>query len=134
MTLFEQLEQHEGRERFPYTDSVGKLSIGVGRNLEDRGLSDDEIDYLLANDLKEVFADLETFPWWTGLDPVRRNVLADMRFNLGPARFRQFRLMLAAVAAGDYDKAAAQMLASKWAGQVKGRAVTLARQMKAGIA
>jgi lysozyme len=134
MTLFDQLEQHEGRRRFPYVDTVGKTTIGVGRNLTDKGLSDDEIDYLLANDLREVFADLETFPFWAGLDPVRRNVLADMRFQLGAIGLRKFRLMLAAVAGGNYVIAGNQMQASKWAKQVPNRARTLIRQMKTGVA
>ena len=84
MTLIEQLELHEGRRSKPYLDSVGKWTVGVGRNLSDKGLSDDEIDYLLANDLRECRADLASFPWFAGLDDVRRNVLIDMRLNLGP--------------------------------------------------
>ena len=47
--LIEQLRLHEGVEHMPYKDTVGKLTIGVGRNLDDRGLSDDEIDYILSN-------------------------------------------------------------------------------------
>ncbi len=133
MTLFEQIERHEGRRRFPYADTVGKLTIGIGRNLTDKGLTDDEIDYLLSNDLKECRDDLATFPWWAGLDDVRRNVLLDMRFNLGSAGFRKFTGTLAAVAQGDYVKASEQMVKSKWASQVKDRAQRLARMMATGV-
>jgi lysozyme len=135
VTLLEQLERHEGRRRFPYVDTVGKLSIGVGRNLTDRGLSDDEIDYLLMNDVQDCVTDLRGYEWWAGLDDVRRNVLIEMRFQLGPSGFRAFKATLAAVAIGDYAKASAQMLKSKVAReQAPKRWQTLARQMASGIA
>jgi lysozyme len=135
VTLLEQLERHEGRRRFPYVDTVGKLTIGVGRNLTDRGLSDDEVDYLLMNDVQECVADLRGYEWWAGLDDVRRNVLIEMRFQLGSAGFRAFKATLAAVALGDYAKASAQMLRSKVAReQAPARWKTLARQMASGIA
>jgi lysozyme len=134
MTLIEQIELHEGRRAFPYVDTVGKVTIGCGRNLTDRGLREDEIDYLLMNDLAECRDDLQTFPWWADLDDVRRNVLIDMRFNLGPAGFRKFRLMLAAVAGGDYISASEHMARSKWATQVKSRAQRLVRMMRTGVA
>lgn len=133
MTLLEQLELHEGRKAKPYVDSVGKLTIGVGRNLTDKGLSEDEIDFLLGNDLKECREDLQRFGWWADLNDARRNAMLDMRFNLGPSRFRRFRLMLAAVATGDYHEASRQMERSTWATQVGFRAVRLARMMRDGI-
>jgi lysozyme len=64
---------------------------------------------------------------------VRRNVLIDMRFNLGPSRFRQFKATLAAVAMGDYVTASDQMRKSKWYRQVKGRGERLARMMSTGL-
>lgn len=131
-TLFEQLRAHEGWERFPYVDTVGKVTIGCGRNLTDKGLSDDEIEYLLANDLRECRADLETFPWFHDLDEPRKDVLMNMRFNLGAAGLRKFRNTLRMVESGDYEGAALGMLHSKWASQVKGRAVELAAQMRTG--
>ena len=134
MTLLDQLERHEGRKRFPYVDTAGKLSIGVGRNLTDKGLSEDEIDYLLMNDVTECLNDLKTFAWWEALDDVRRNVLLDMRFNLGPSKFREFRLMLAAVAGGDYERAGEEMQHSAWFTQVKGRGKRLLKMMRTGVA
>jgi lysozyme len=133
MTLWDLIELHEGRRRFPYVDTVGKTSVGVGRNLTDKGLSDSEIDYLLMNDIRECTDDLKTFLWWDDLDEVRRNVLIDMRFNLGPSRFRQFKATLAAVAMGDYVTASDQMRKSKWYRQVKGRGERLARMMATGV-
>jgi lysozyme len=131
--LHAQLIQHEGLRVKPYTDTVGKLTIGVGRNLTDKGLSRKECMYLLDNDLDECLADLATFAWFRTLDAVRQRVVIDMRFTLGPSRFRGFTATLAAIAAGNYQKASAQMLKSKWAQQVKGRAVTLARMMMTGL-
>jgi lysozyme len=133
MTLWDQLELHEDRRTKPYVDTVGKITIGVGRNLTDKGLSDSEIDYLLMNDIRECTDDLKTFLWWDDLDDVRRNVLIDMRFNLGPSRFRQFKATLAAVAMGDYVTASDQMRKSKWYRQVKGRGERLARMMSTGL-
>ena len=132
--LHAQLVRHEGLRLKPYTDTVGKLTIGVGRNLTDKGISEATAYQMLDEDIDEAVADLAIFPWFAGLDAVRQRVLVDMRFNLGPSRFRQFRQTLAAVAHGEYVKASDQMLKSKWAAQVKGRARTLARMMATGLA
>jgi lysozyme len=133
MTLWDLIELHEGRRAKPYQDTVGKWTVGVGRNLTDKGLSDSEIDYLLMNDIRECTDDLQTFLWWDDLDEVRRNVLIDMRFNLGPSRFRGFKATLAAVAMGDYVTASDQMRKSKWYRQVKSRGERLARMMATGL-
>lgn len=128
-----QLMLHEGVRRFPYTDTVGKLTIGVGRNLTDVGISNAEALVLLDNDLDACIHDLVTFPWFLELDAVRQRVLVDMRFNLGPTGLRTFRNTLAAVARRDYEAAAKGMLQSLWAKQVGGRAIRLATMMRAGV-
>ena len=134
MTLIDQLILHEGRRHRVYFDSLGVPTIGVGRNIRDKGLSDDEIDYLLMNDVREATADLQGFEWWSRVDPVRRDVLIEMRFQLGPDRFRAFKATLAAVAVGDYVLAAERMLKSKVAReQAPKRWKTLARQMASGV-
>ena len=131
--LKRQLVEHEGRRRFPYTDTVGKLTIGVGRNLTDVGLSDTEIDACLDNDVARTQADLDrVLPWWSAMSEVRQRVLCDMCFNLGITRLRKFVRTLAAMEAGDYNLAAKGMLASKWVGQVGKRADRLARMMSTG--
>jgi lysozyme len=127
-----QLMLHEGLRRFPYTDTVGKLTIGVGRNLTDVGLSASESMFLLDNDIEECLKDLSTFPWFDGLGDVRQRVIVDMRFNLGPNKFRGFKNTLAAVARGDYHAAATGMSRSLWARQVGRRAVRLATMMRTG--
>lgn len=134
MSLIQQLKVHEGDKKFPYKDTVGKITIGVGRNLTDVGLSEDEIEYLLANDIKRVFLDLDShLPWWRTLDQTRQDVLADMCFNMGIGGLMQFKNTLAAIQAHDWSKASAGMLASTWAKQVGKRAVTLAQMMETGI-
>lgn len=126
------LRRDEGWRARPYRDSVGKLTIGCGRNLDDKGLNDSEISVLLNNDIDECVCDLITFPWFPGLDPVRQRAITNMRFNLGPTKFREFKRTIAALARQDYEKAAEHMLASQWAVQVKGRARRLAFMVKTG--
>lgn len=131
--LLKQLVRHEGLQLFPYTDTVGKLTIGVGRNLTDVGISQDEAVYLLRNDVAVATADLETFAWWAGLTPVRQRALLDLRFNLGPGRFRQFQAMIDALRRRDYPRVADEMRESKWARQVGRRSDDLARMMETGL-
>lgn len=133
--LQKQLIRHEGLKLKPYLDTVGKLTIGVGRNLADVGISPDEALDLLANDITRVKAGLDVaLPWWRDLDAVRKRVLIDMAFNLGVEGLRAFRLALSFTRSGDFDEAATEMLASKWAGQVGQRAKTLAQMMHTGQA
>ena len=131
--LIAQLRKHEGVEHKPYTDTVGKLTIGVGRNLDDRGLSDHEIDFLLQNDIQLVEEELDQWwPHWRSLNQTRQLVVADMMFNMGRPRLSQFKMFLAALQSSDYAAASTEMLDSKWARQVKGRATTLADMMSTG--
>lgn len=130
--IFKQLVAHEGLRLKPYPDTVGKLTIGYGRNLSDRGISKDEAELLLMHDLQEAIAAAGTYPWFAGLDPVRQRVVVDMLFNLGATKFRKFVGTIAAIASGDYVKASAHMLNSLWARQVGARATRLARMMATG--
>lgn len=132
--LIEQLIIDEGKRNKPYRDTVGKLTIGVGRNLDDRGLSDDEIAYLLANDLKIVERELDVhLTWWRGMCDARQNVLANMAFNMGINTLKTFKNTLQAMRDGRYAEAADGMLASKWATQVGQRAVRLSKMMREGV-
>jgi lysozyme len=132
--LQQQLILHEGLRLFPYSDTVGKTTIGVGRNLTDNGISHVEALFLLDNDIElRVFADLERHaPWVAQLDPVRQAVVIDMCFNLGWPRLSLFRNTLAAMKRGDWVSAAEGMRASKWAKQVGNRAVRLRQMMLTG--
>jgi lysozyme len=131
--LEEQLIRHEGLRLFPYKDTVGKLTIGVGRNIEDNGISEKEAMYLLKNDIERCSKILqENFYFYNFLTHTRKCVLVNMCFNLGFPRLMGFKKMLAALETHDYDTAADEMEDSKWARQVKGRAVELANQMRDG--
>lgn len=131
--LRQMLELHEGKRNHLYVDTVGKATIGIGRNIEDIGVSDDEIRLMLENDIERAAAGLKkSLPWVVDLDPVRYCVLLDMAFNMGIYRFLQFKQTLAAVKQGNYDQAASQMLQSKWAGQVGKRAIRLSTMMRKG--
>ncbi len=133
MDLREQLIRDEGLRLKPYYDSMGKITVGVGRNLTDKGLSPDEVDYLLDNDIREArLGVLEALPWTMGLDEPRFSVLVNMAFNLGLRGLLEFRKTLEAVARADYAAAAKEMLNSVWAEQVGERARRLAQQMAKG--
>ena len=120
------LRHHEGVRSKPYLCTAGKTTIGVGRNLDDVGLSPDEIDYLFENDLRRVELELHrAFPWVTTLDPVRYAVMVDMLFNLGLRRLQNFRKFLAAMERKDWKTASIEMMDSLWAKQVKRRATRL---------
>lgn len=131
--LVSELNIDEARRKKAYRDSVGKLSIGVGRNLDDRGLRDSEIDFMLSNDIDEVADELDrAMPWWRSMNDARQNVLANMCFNLGLDRLQGFKNTLASMRAGKYDEAAEGMLDSLWARQVGERAKRLAARMRKG--
>ncbi len=132
--LLTQLRAHEGVRSKPYRDTVGKLTIGVGRNLDDRGLSPEEIDFLLSNDIDDHWVELLTaLPWVTRLSPTRQIVLLDMAFNLGVPGLLKFAHTLDSIKSGDYALAAKQMLQSKWARQVGPRARRLSQMMLTDI-
>lgn len=133
--LTAELERDEELRLKPYRDSLGNLSIGIGRNLDDEGISRHEALMMLANDIdKRVRLLDEHLPWWRSLDEVRSRVIVNMCFNLGIGGLLGFRRMLAALKAGDYDTAADEMADSKWARQVGDRAVRLVAMMRAGQA
>ena len=131
--MVDELERDEGLRLKPYRDSLGVLTIGVGRNLDAVGISRGEAYFLLHNDVERAVADVDKWlPWWTGLDEPRQRVLVNMAFNLGIKRLLGFQRFLAAAQAGRYEDAATEMLASAWAGQVGPRAQRLAAMMRGG--
>ena len=128
-----QLIDHEGLELKPYHCTADKLTIGVGRNIQDRGITEDEARYLLKNDIKIVEDELLTRqPVVAGLDSVRQRVLVDMGFNLGLPILMKFQNMWSAIEEEDYHEAARQMMDSRWASQVGRRAERLAQAMSSG--
>jgi lysozyme len=129
-----QLMRHEGLRLMPYTDTAGKLTIGVGRNLTDRGISEDEASALLDNDITNIWHELtQKCACFGAMDEPRQHALIDIAFNLGVPALMHFVKMMTALEARDYDRAADEMLDSKWARQVGKRAQTLATIMRTGV-
>jgi lysozyme len=131
--LIDQLKRDESVRLFPYIDSVGKTTIGVGRNLTDVGISMAESDLFLQNDITRATSSLEeALPWTSTLDPIRLAAVTNMSFNMGIKGLMGFRNFLAAMQTGDWNTASAEMLNSKWATQVGARAQRLSQQILSG--
>ena len=134
--LIEMLKRHEGVEHHIYRCSAGFWTIGAGRNVDPQGglgLSDDEVDYLLQNDIERVIKELSSeYPWFNSLDDVRKDAMIDISFNLGATRLRGFKRALAAMEVADYTTAAKEFLDSKWSQDVKGRATELCYMIETG--
>ena len=151
--LIDQLILHEGLKLQVYQDHLGIDTIGVGRNLEDRGITDGELAFmnmlkteiyeqgiteaharlLLSNDIDIVEKELcKSHPCIQTLDDVRLRVLLDMAFNMGVPRFNKFKNMCAAIHNRNFDTASLEMLDSRWATQVGQRATRLSEAMKTG--
>jgi len=133
-TDFEQmLIRHEGLELKPYKCTAGKLTIGVGRNIEDMGITEDEAIYMLRNDVARFAAELaQAKPIVKTLDDVRYYVLLNMAFNLGINRLLKFKKMWEAIEDNRFVDASLEMQDSRWCEQVKGRCSELAALMESG--
>ena len=128
-----ELIRDEGLRLKPYRCPAGKLTIGVGRNLDDTGITELEAETLLAYDIERFSYQLDrTISWWRQLDEVRQRVILNMAFNMGTAKLMEFAITLANVRAGRYKEAAAGMRNSRWAKQVGARAERLAVMMEKG--
>jgi lysozyme len=134
--LIEQLKKHEGVRTHAYLCSENKITVGVGRNLDENGglgLSSDEIDYLLQNDINRCVRELAyAFDWFSSLDGVRQDAMVNLAFNLGITRLQQFKLALDAMERGQYHKAATEFLDSRWAKQVGNRAIEVTYMISSG--
>ena len=127
------LKLHEGLELKPYLDTRGKLTIGYGRNLDDVGISIQEAETMLANDIADARKRAEQiFGWFGILDSVRQDVILNMVFNMGAAKVAHFVQMIEAIKRGDWNKAAEEMVDSAWARQVGARAIMLSKMMQLG--
>jgi len=134
--LMEMLKRHEGVETHAYVDTVGKVTIGVGRNIDAKdglGLSEAEISFMLGNDIDRVEDELyANFRWIIHLEEARYDAMVNICFNLGLPRLKKFKNALAAMEAGDYNLAAIEFLDSRWADQVGHRAVELSLMIETG--
>ena len=133
--LIEQLKRHEGVRTHAYQCTANMTTVGVGRNIDEDGglgLSVDEIEFLLKNDIKRCKQELITLPWFPEIDSVRQDALINLCFNLGITRLLGFKNALNAMSVGDYEKAAEEFLDSRWAVQVGNRALDVAHMIRTG--
>lgn len=134
--LTKQLRRDEGEVLTAYADSLGFLTIGVGRLIDKKkggGISQEESAYLLANDIQaKTAAVLEALPWVAGLDDARRGVIINMAFQLGINGLLQFKNTLAFIEKKNYISAASGMGNSLWAKQTPARCARLQKQIITG--
>ena len=126
------LIKDEDCKGFPYKCSEGYLTIGIGHNLEAAPLPHQIIMQIFKHDLYKVTDPLTRLSWFSSLDTVRQSVIVDMAFNLGVAGLLKFKNMIAAIQSQDYEKAADEMIDSKWFRQVKSRGERLEHMMRTG--
>ena len=134
--IIEMLRKHEGVETHAYKCTAEKTTIGVGRNIDPAGglgLSDSEIDFLLANDVARVNKELIiSFPWFAELDEVRKDAMINICFQLGLPRLKKFKMSLAHMKNGDYNLAADEFLMTNWANQTPARAKDITDMIRSG--
>ena len=131
--IIKDLKRDEGFRSKPYKDTVGKLTIGYGRNLDDVGISKREALELLRYDVFVANKELLSFPWYDDLTSCRKRALLNMMYNLGFTKFRKFKKMIAAFEDEDYSLAAEEALDSKWAKRdVGARAQRIANLIRQG--
>ena len=127
------LTKHEGKRLRPYYDEMGKITIGIGRNLTDVGISEEECEMFFENDVSAALAHVENvFPEYSLWAEARQDAMIDMVLNVGIGGLMGFKNMIDAIHAEDWGKAASEMRNSLWAHQVPKRAEELARMVESG--
>ncbi len=134
--LLKRITAHEGKRKSAYQDSLGYWTIGIGRLCDKRfnaGLSDDEMLYLLSNDIAKSKKELSQYDWFTKMNEVRQGVMIELNFNIGLSHLLGFKSMIGYLTKADYIHAAAAMLDSLWAKQVgENRSTDMAKRLSAG--
>lgn len=131
-TMVSLLIAEEGYRQFPYRDTEGKLTVGIGRNLDDVGISRAEALYLMSGDIALAAAHCDkNFPFWGGLDAVRQDVFVNLWFNMG-GKLLGFKNMIAAATSGDWEGAAGELINSTADHEEPARISALANILKSG--
>ena len=133
--LVKMLKLHEGVRNHVYVCTAGYETIGVGRNISESGLglTDEEINILLMNDIERVKQELAaSYFWFADLDDVRQAAMIDICFNLGLSRLRGFVKAIAAMSRQQWDLAADEFIDSRWSEQVGQRAITVTNMIRTG--
>ena len=126
------IKEAESYRMYPYKDTVGVTTIGYGCAL-DVGWPEPFAAAVVKLQVENAAMECQSLPFWSDLDTLRRSAVIEMVFNLGMTKFLQFRKLIAALQKKDYVAAAAEMMSSKWAQQVRGRAIRLAHIMETGV-
>ena len=148
-TICQRLELHEGLRLQPYRCSRGKLTIGIGRNLEANPITPEEelvvgdwrhgitkcmAVYLLLRDVQKIIAKLnKQIKFFKQLDDERQYALLDMAYNMGVGGLLKFKKMLLFMQKGDFEQASTECLNSRYAKDVKGRAERSAELIRTGV-
>ena len=135
MRLVNMLKRHEGVRDKVYMCSAGYETIGVGRNISESGLglSEDEVEYLLKNDILRCRNELlGEYDWFENLDSVRQEAMIDLSFNLGQTKLRTFVKALGHMADGNYEEAGREFYNSRWAEQVGDRSLEVCQMIGSG--
>jgi lysozyme len=127
------LKKCEGYRSHPYLDTKKIVTIGYGRNLDDNGISEDEAELMLQNDIKKAKTDLATCHFYINQPEHVQLALINMCFNMGLPRLLEFHGMIAALERNDYTTAAQEALDSLWAKEVGQRAKDVALMMRQGF-
>ena len=128
--IVDMLRKHEGFRLYPYHCSEEKLTIGIGRNLEDRGITEEEAIYLLQNDIKKVHKELDkNWKVWRTLPEKARMVCIDMCFQMGITGFMSFKETRQLIELNKWIDASEELLRSKYAIQTPNRALYNSRQL-----
>lgn len=117
------LIEEEGKKHFPYTCSANRLTIGVGRNIQDRGISDITIDQMLEEDIDICLGELrQNLSWFDNAPSGIQDVLIDLAFNMGVPKLLMFSKTLEYIRTSQYKKAGDELLRSRYATTVPARA------------
>jgi lysozyme len=132
--LLAQVTRHEGFRLRHYQDAGGNLSVARGtRHPQRPTIIGQDATTALEGDLRRIAGQLESqLPTFGKLDSVRQRALLHMAFNIGVGELLKMRRFISAVSLRHWSAAVEEMLASKWGGQDKARAHTLAAMMRSG--
>lgn len=121
MTVDDLIAMNEGDRYNIYEDTSRKRSIGRGRNLDDIGISHDELMLMYSNDKARALKALAAYPWYATLSQARQAACLDLMFNLGPGKFRAFLRFISAMAIANWNAAADELIDSDLYKQAKAR-------------
>lgn len=124
------IKVHEGYDNMPYICTAGKLTIGYGRNLQDNGISHEEAEFMLDNDIKRVEKELLVYSWYKNSPSPVKDALMNMCFNMGLPRLLGFKRMIGYIDKRNFTMAAIEALDSRWAQQVGQRAKDVALMIR----